>query len=82
MDIYLFQSTSDLAMFGFTSDPSGANLPHEFGPWSPSSLGAAPLYVLMERFNGTATSGAILKALADVGFFLGGSRNAFARKVH
>jgi hypothetical protein len=34
MKIYLFQSTRELDVFGFTSDETGGRLPAELGPWT------------------------------------------------
>jgi hypothetical protein len=33
MALSLFQSTTDIAVFGFTYDPIGTNLPDEFAAW-------------------------------------------------
>jgi hypothetical protein len=33
MQVFLLMSKRDREVFGFTFDPSGANLPEEFAPW-------------------------------------------------
>jgi hypothetical protein len=33
MAVYLFRSSRDEKLFGFTSHESGSNLPEEFAPW-------------------------------------------------
>ena len=33
MHVYMFASRCDASAFGFTGDPTGANLPSEFAPW-------------------------------------------------
>jgi hypothetical protein len=41
MQIYLFISTKDSKVSGFTSDSTGRNLPAEFAPWQPVNSGTA-----------------------------------------
>jgi hypothetical protein len=33
MSLHIFRSTQTPALYGFTVDPSGANLPADNGPW-------------------------------------------------
>ena len=43
MDVYLFLSGSAWHLRAFTSDQSGANLPAEYGPWTPANGGKVML---------------------------------------
>jgi hypothetical protein len=38
MDVYLFVSSA-FSLSAFTSEQSGANLPTEYGPWTPGNGG-------------------------------------------
>lgn len=33
MQIYMFASTAELDLRGYTADPRGTNLPANYGPW-------------------------------------------------
>jgi hypothetical protein len=41
MRIYLFVSTTEPKIRGFTSDPTGCNLPADYAPWRSSGAGSA-----------------------------------------
>jgi hypothetical protein len=62
--LYIFQSTQTPEMYGFTTDPSGANLPAGDGPWVDAGT-AIPLGTTM-----ASTSPEIAKAIEANGFAL------------
>jgi hypothetical protein len=41
MQIYLFASRLEPNLMAFTVDPTGANLPSNYGPWETAGTGAA-----------------------------------------
>jgi hypothetical protein len=51
MRITLFRSTKEPDVFGFTADPTGGNLPDEFGPWQKAVCEGTPA----QRYAGTAS---------------------------
>jgi hypothetical protein len=55
MTISLFRSTKEPDVFGFTVDPTGSNLPAQFGPWQSAGDGTAAMsYAEMNLDGGTA----------------------------
>jgi hypothetical protein len=67
MPIYLFWSQRDVAIFGFTLEPAGRNLPIEFAPWSKNGDGAA-LHEAAPDAN--LPFNAIVQAIERDGFYL------------
>jgi hypothetical protein len=67
MPIYLFWSLRDLAIFGFTLEPAGRNLPTEFAPWSKNGDGAALRDVGADE---KSRSNAVVRAIYRDGFYL------------
>jgi hypothetical protein len=43
MRIFVFISSKDNEVLGFTNDQAGANLPPDYAPWEPATHGGAPL---------------------------------------
>jgi hypothetical protein len=62
--LHIFQSNQTPEMYGFTVDPSGANLPADEGPWVDAGT-AIPLGTTM-----ASTSPEIAKAIEANGFAL------------
>jgi hypothetical protein len=73
MAISLFRSTKKPDMFGFTSDPTGSNLPIEFGPWRSAGAATAVQTNADGNLEGFASSDPVLKAVERDGYFLGRS---------
>ena len=70
MQLYLFQSDSDLEMFSLTSDATGGNLPVEWAPWRWAGNRAWTLDELRNRVSGHELGDAIIGAIEGDGFFL------------
>jgi hypothetical protein len=64
MKLHIFQSVTTPELFGFTVDPTGANLPVEDGPWE-NAGDAIPLGATM-----ASTSPEIAKQIKCNGFAL------------
>ena len=73
MDVYLFLSGSAWNLSAFTFDQSGANLPAEYGPWTPANGGRVMLL---------GAADPISRAVSKDGFFLLGSRHGLHRPAH
>jgi hypothetical protein len=70
MAISLFRSTKEPGVFGFTADPTGANLPAEFAPWQRSGSGTAAQAYAGSSLDGLAASDPVVKAVERDGFYL------------
>jgi hypothetical protein len=71
MKLTLFRSTKEPQVFGFTADPTGSNLPDEFGPWRKAGEDtAAQAYAGDSLDNGIASSDPVMKAVERDGFYL------------
>jgi hypothetical protein len=71
MKLTLFRSTKEPDLFGFTDDPTGSNLPDEFGPWCRAGEGtAAQAYAGDSLSGGVASSDPVIKAVERDGFYL------------
>jgi hypothetical protein len=70
MAISLFRSTKEPDVFGFTADPTGANLPGEFAPWRKSGGGTAAQAYAGSTLDGLAASDPVVKAVERDGFYL------------
>jgi hypothetical protein len=66
MRLYLFWSTRDIEVFGFTFERTGNNLPIEFAPWSKNGDGGA----LYANQGGRSSSNGIVEAVQRDGFYL------------
>jgi hypothetical protein len=67
--LYLFWSESDKAVFGFTAEPMGGNLPPEFAPWTKNAGGEA---VYTDQDEHPVVNAVVLAVQRD-GFYLGRS---------
>jgi hypothetical protein len=70
MAISIFRSTKKPDVFGFTADPTGANLPDEFAPWQKSGDAIAAQAYANSSFDGLAASDPVVKAIERDGFYL------------
>jgi hypothetical protein len=70
MAISLFRSTKAPDVFGFTSDPTGSNLPDEFGPWRSAGTATAAQAYASNSLEGLALSDPVLKAVERDGYYL------------
>lgn len=70
MEISLFRSCTEPAVFGFTADPTGCNLPAEFGPWLKAGAGTAAQTYAGDCLDGIALSDPIIRAVDSDGFYL------------
>jgi hypothetical protein len=70
MAISLFRSTKEPDLFGFTADPTGANLPAEFAPWQKSGVETAAQAYAGSSLEGLAASDPVVKAVERDGFYL------------
>jgi hypothetical protein len=68
MKLYIFRSTIEADVFGFTADQTGANLPLELAPWE-CAIGAAAIYA-GSSVDELAPSDPVLKAVDRDGFYL------------
>ena len=65
--VYLFNSSRDRTVFGFTADRTGANLPTAFAPWY--SVNSRKMYP-GTSIAGFASTDAVLVAIETDGFYL------------
>jgi hypothetical protein len=70
MKLTLFRSTKDEHMFGFTVDPTGCNLPDEFGPWLKAGGNTSAQSYAGSSLDGLASSDPVIKAIERDGFYL------------
>ena len=70
MATFLFRSAREPDVFGFTADPSGANLPEELGPWRRAGAGTAAQSYAGSSLDGLASSDPVIKAVERDGFYL------------
>ena len=70
MKLTLFRSTKDPDVFGFTADPTGSNLPDEFGPWPKAGEGTAAQAYAGDSLGGIASSDPVVRAVERDGFYL------------
>jgi hypothetical protein len=70
MQVFIFQSSKDSDIFGFTTDHTGANLPSQFGPWNSIGGHALPAGT---GIAGVAGSDVIANALMTHGYYVGRS---------
>lgn len=70
MKLSLFRSTKEPDIFGFTTDPTGSNLPDEFGPWQKAGEGTPSQAYAGSSFDGLASSDPVIKAVERDGFYL------------
>jgi hypothetical protein len=71
MDVYRFQSTKRLDVFGFTAEETGSNLPDDLGPWAPLESGAVP------TGSDVGASKPIVAAVKRDGFYLTRSETVY-----
>lgn len=69
MVVFIFWSEADLSVFGFTSDPTGANLPSELAPWTKNGTGVA-LCTEAESIPTYASANPVLLKVDRDGFYL------------
>ena len=70
MRLSLFKSTKETDLFGYTADPSGGNLPAEFGPWQKAGEGSPAEAHAGHKPNGLSPSDPISMAVERDGFYL------------
>ncbi len=70
MEISLFRSAKEPEVFGFTPDPTGSNLPDEFGPWERAGRGTAAQTYAGDSLDGLASSDPVIKAVERDGYYL------------
>ena len=70
MKLYILRCSVEPDVFGFTPDPTGANLPHELGPWRSAGGGTAVQAYAGGIVDGLAPSDPIMKAIERDGFYL------------
>ena len=70
MAIFIFWSEADTAVFGFTSDPEGRNLPVDLRPWSKNGDGTA-LHRGGESLTALAGANPIIGTVEREGFYIG-----------
>ena len=70
MTISLFRSTKEPDVFGFTVDPTGSNLPAQFGPWQSAGDGTAAMSYAEMNLDGLALSNPVMRAVKQNGFYL------------
>jgi hypothetical protein len=66
----LFRSTKEPDIFGFTSDPSGNNLPGQFGPWLKAGAGSLAQTYAGDSLEGLALSDPVIRAVQHEGYYL------------
>jgi hypothetical protein len=66
----LFRSTKEPDIFGFTSDPTGNNLPGQFGPWFKAGEGSPAQTYAGDCLEGLALSDPVIRAVEHEGFYL------------
>jgi hypothetical protein len=70
MKFTLFRSTKEPDMFGFTSDPTGNNIPGQFGPWLKAGEGSSAQTYAGDSLEGLALSDPVIRAVEHEGFYL------------
>jgi hypothetical protein len=70
MNIYLFRSTKEPDVFGFTADSIGGNLPEERGPWQAAGGGTVAEAYAGSSLDGLAPSDPVVRAVERDGFYL------------
>jgi hypothetical protein len=70
MKLTLFRSTKEPDIFGFTVDPTGSNLPDEFGPWRKAGEGSVARTHGGNGLDGLASSDPVTKMVEKQGFYL------------
>jgi hypothetical protein len=70
MKIHIFRSNRQPDVFGFTGDATGANLPAALGPWDQSTCGGALEAGSGAALAGIGSSGPVVAAIAQEGFFI------------
>jgi len=70
MQVFIFQSSIDSEVFGFTKDQAGGNLPPDLGPWKPHGNAAMSTG---QGVAGIGPSDPILAAIEASGFYVGRS---------
>jgi hypothetical protein len=70
MKLSLFRSTVEQNVFGFTADPTGCNLPEEFGPWQKAGEGTSAHTYAENSLDGLALSDPVIRAVERDGFYL------------
>ena len=67
MRVFVFISTTDRDVLGFTADQAGANLPPEYAPWTPATEGGA---VLVHNAEDESDADIVLYGIRRDGFFM------------
>jgi hypothetical protein len=70
MAIFLFRSTKEPDVFGFTIDPTGSNLPEDQGPWQKAGNASSAQSYAGTSLDGLAMSDPIIKAVENDGYYL------------
>ena len=70
MRLALFRSNVEPNVFGFTADPTGCNLPEEFGPWQKAAEGTSAETYAGNSLEGLALSDPVIRAIEHDGFYL------------
>jgi hypothetical protein len=68
--IYLFQSEADQAVFAFTQDSTGRNLPPKFAPWKNSKQGGSLYLGVGESSAQLGPGDPVLRAVETQGYYL------------
>jgi hypothetical protein len=67
MRVFVFVSTKDQDVLGFTADQVGANLPREYAPWTAATEGGA---VLVHDAESESDADIVLDGIRRDGFFM------------
>jgi hypothetical protein len=70
MKLTLFRSTKETDTFGFTTDPTGSNLPYKLALWRKAGEGGSADAYAIESLEGLALSDPVMRAIASDGFYL------------
>ena len=70
LKLTLFRSTKEPDIFGFTSDPTGHNLPGQFGPWHKAGQGSSAQTYAGNSLEGLALSDPVIRAVEHEGYYL------------
>jgi hypothetical protein len=77
--ISLFQSDTNPAVFGFTRDPTGQNLPTDYAPWR-KSPGAGSLFLGVGESSAQLGAGdPVIRAMDSNGYYLVGGASRRTR---
>ena len=68
LSLFLFQSSTEPAVFGFTADIGGANLPAELAPWL--NYGSAHDVIGGKAVTSAGFASAVMAAVQQAGFYL------------